>query len=213
MGAACAGRLPPPASLVAAPPRAWTPAAAGPARPAAPPEARWGDAGGSLATDVRRLRSADFVERSRAAERLVAAGEAALPSLGAAGDAPAAGPGGMPASTTRPVLRAIVGDLPPDRVRAALQAPWPVVRREAAEEMGRRGSWGAIPALLDGLADGDAEVRAASAASLNRLTNRSFGFDARARPAARTAATRRWREWWSIEGRLRAGKRGEAGAG
>ena len=167
---------------------------------------------GATGTPVAELASRDFVRRARAAELLVAAGEGALPSLGAAGDQPVGGPGGVRSSTTAPVLRAILADLPPERVRVALGSSWPVVRRAAAEELGRRGSWSAVPILIDGTEDPDGAVRAACSEALLRLTNLSFGFEPHGPERARAAATARWREWWRVTGRLE-GDRRDPGAG
>ena len=150
------------------------------------------------------LRSSDFVERSRASERLVAAGEHAVSALGAAGEGTVRVLGTQQVGTTAPVLRSILGDLDEERVVLHLDSPWSVVRRETASELGRRGRWSAVPYLIPHMDDDDPQVRAASASSLRRLTNRFFGFDADASLHARRRATERWREWWSIEGRVRA---------
>ncbi len=149
---------------------------------------------------VARLASADFVERSRASEVLVRAGASALPALGAAGAQPVTVAGGSRVSTTEPVVRAILAEADMDVLASQLRAPWPNVRRAAAEELGLRGSWDPIPELIVRLEDGDAGVRAASAQSLRRLTNNFFGFKALADSASRKAATDRWATWWSSEG-------------
>ena len=168
---------------------------------------------GPYARDVDLLRSTDFVARSRASERLVAAGERALPALGAAGDGSMHVLGTQEISTTTPVLRVILADLAEDRLVSQLDSPWSVLRRETASELGRRGRWRAVPYLLPRMDDEDARVRAASAASLRRLTNRFFGFDAAASLHARRRATERWREWWSVEGRVRAAEDAGGDAG
>lgn len=166
-----------------------------------------------FARDVELLKSADFVERSHAAERLVAAGERALAALGAAGEGTVRALGAQEVGTTAPVLRTILSEIDFAGLARYLDAPWPVVRRETADELGRRGRWSAVPHLIPCLDDRDASVRAASASSLRRLTNQFFGFDAGAHLQARRRATGRWREWWSVEGRVRAaeGERGGAG--
>ncbi|MDJ0974814.1 MAG: HEAT repeat domain-containing protein [Planctomycetota bacterium] len=155
-----------------------------------------------LRRDVRALQSPDFVERSRAAERLVQTGVAALPALGAAGPQPVLVHGEARVSTTRPVIQSILQAAEPVRVEAELVSPYAVVRRGAAEELGRRGRWAPIPELIVRLDDPDPGVRAAAAASLRRLTNNFFGYSAQANRRARSAAAGRWRTWWTQEGRV-----------
>jgi hypothetical protein len=166
-----------------------------------------------LSRDVGLLGSEDFVERSQAARRLVAAGEAALPVLGAAGEAFVTEPGGQRVSTTKPVLAALMRELPPRAVEQNLEAEWPVVRRAAVAELGQRRGWTSVPALVARLDDPDPAVRAEAASSLRRLTNRFFGYDARADLRVRDQAARRWREWWTIEGRVRADEGRRPGEG
>lgn len=168
------------------------------------PSAAVGPVGDGFDPDVRRLEDPDFVTRARAAERLVAAGPAALPALGRRGDQPVVLYGKMRVSTTRPVIRAILDAMPDGAVRRELASGEAVVRRAAAEALGRRGRWGSVAALIDATEDPEPTVRASSAASLRRLTNRFFGFRAEASPTLRAAATQRWRTWWTIEGRLEA---------
>lgn len=159
---------------------------------------------GTLA-DVRALASPDFAVRSRAAEALVARGEAALPALGAAGDLPVEAHGKVPVSSTRPVIAAILEQAPEERVaRVHLVAAEPAIRRGAADEIGRRGGWGPVPDLIDRLEDDDAGVRAAVVAALRRLTNRVYDVAASDAEVERTAAAARWREWWNREGRRAA---------
>lgn len=167
----------------------------------------------ALHQDVVYLKSDDFVVRARAAERLVAAGEMAVPALGEAGEGLVEVHATARVSTTRPVLGSIMAGLPSARLERHLCAPWPVVRRVAAEELGRRDGWSCVRGLIDRMSDPDPMVRAASASSLRRLTNRFFGFDARANLRAREGATRRWEEWWTVEGRVRAAEEGPAGSG
>ena len=167
----------------------------------------------ALHQDVVYLRSDDFVVRARAAERLVAAGEMALPALGEAGEGHVDVHGTARVSTTRPVLGSIMAGLPTARLERHLCAEWSVVRRVAAEELGRRDGWSCVPSLIDRMSDPDPMVRAASASSLRRLTNRFFGYDARAHLRAREGATRRWEEWWTVEGRVRAAEGRPAGSG
>jgi hypothetical protein len=163
-------------------------------------------------TDVKLLRSPSFVERSHAADRLVTLGEDALPLLGAAGDASVRVYGTQDVPTTRPVVRAILEDLPQARLYAHLDGAWPTVRREAAEELGRRGRLSAVPYLLPRMDDEDRGVRAAAVSSLRRLTNQFFGYDPGAHFSARRAAANRWNDWWDIQGRVRA-ERDDDGAG
>lgn len=166
-----------------------------------------------LQRDVVLLSSTDFAVRSHAAERLVAAGEAALPALGAAGSGMVRVHDAEEVSTTRPVLRSILGDVTQERLYAHLGSTWPVVRCQAAEEIGRRGRWSAVPRLIERVHDEDVDVRAACASSLRRLTNRFFGFDAKARVSARRCAAGRWHEWWAVEGCVRAAEDERNGAG
>ncbi len=175
-----------------------------------PPVARAAGGGGPFTGDLAALRSPDFVTRQRAAERLVAAGETALGALGAAGEQPVPGLAGRGVSTTRPVVDAILQDLPAEHVRTHLAGPWSVVRRAAATELGRRGGLGAVPELIARLTDDDVEVRIAAVAALRRLTNRYFGFAPRATVVARREAEARWRSWWLVEGKRRADREDQA---
>jgi HEAT repeat protein len=151
--------------------------------------------------------------RARASERLLAAGEEALPALGAAEDLVVAGPGGQAVSATRPVVEGIVGTLPDARLRLHLESGSAALRRAAAAELGSRDRWDVVPPLIERLDDADAGVRAAAAASLRRLTNQFFGFEAEAGLLSRRIAAERWRDWWSVEGRARAAdpRRGTTG--
>jgi HEAT repeat protein len=167
----------------------------------------------ALERDVLLLGSRDFVTRSRAAERLVSAGERALPAIGAAGTMPVPVPGGETVSATQPVVREILSELEFDAVREQLRSPSASLRAHAAEELGQRGQWSAIPRLIDRLGDADADVRAAAASSLRRLTNRFFGFQSTANLARRVRAERRWRSWWSVEGRARGEERAPGRSG
>lgn len=166
-----------------------------------------------LRRDVVLLESEDFVERSQAARRLVDAGAAALPALGEAGQALVTEPGGQRVSTTEPVLGSIMRDLPDAALEQNLSTAWPVVRRAAAAELGQRRGWMPVPALVDRLDDPDPEVRAEAASSLRRLTNRFFGYDARADVRVRDQAAQRWDAWWRIEGRVRAEEGRQPGEG
>ena len=161
-----------------------------------------------LARDVVLLQSASFAERAGASERLVLAGEAALPELGAVGEGTIRPYGAGEVSTTEPVIGVILGDLPQDRLVAWLAAPWPVVRRGAAEELGRRRTWSAVPRLIERLGDSEESVRVAAASSLQRLTNRFFPYDPRASETARRRGAERWQEWWAVEGRVKAAEEG-----
>jgi hypothetical protein len=169
-------------------------------------EERAAQARTARARDVQLLGSRSFVTRSRAAERLVAAGEASLPALGAAGPLVVEGADGVKGSATQPVIRSVLADLPYGAVRDHLGAPWPVVRRQAAAELGRRGKWVAVPRLIDHLSDEDRGVRSASALALRRLTNHFFGYEASSSLSARRDAERKWRDWWNVEGRARLGQ-------
>jgi hypothetical protein len=153
-----------------------------------------------LSADVVRLTSPDFLERTRAAARLVAAGEAALPALGGAGDQPVRVVGDATVGTTAPVARAILDALPEERVRPWLDAPWPLVRREAAQALGRHGRWASVPSLIARLSDADGGVRASTIEALRRITNEFLGYRPHAAPHVRAAAVARWREWWAVRG-------------
>jgi hypothetical protein len=179
-------------------PAAGVPPASGSARGAATPTAlaaEWVDA----------LRSEDFETRSRAGERLIAMGEPALDAIAAAGEGTVTVHGWLRVSSTRPVVDAILEAAPADRLaRVHLASPAPVVREAAAVELGRRGGLGGVPFLIERLDDDDVGVRAAASASLRRVTNRFFGYEARAGVGDRRAAAERWRTWWTREGRLEA---------
>ena len=170
----------------------------------APPEQPLpgGLAGSSLDADVALLRSRDFVARSQAAERLVSAGARALPVLGEAGDFAAPGPGVAAESTTRPVVDAILAQLSAAEVEALLASPHPVLRRGAADELGRRGGWTPVPRLIDRLEDGEPQVREAAHAALRRLT-KEFPETGYGRGTTASLAER-WRTWWRQEGRAKA---------
>lgn len=158
---------------------------------------------------VAALGSSDFGERSRAADALLARGEAALPALGAAGDAPVAAHGRVPVSTTRAVIAEILATADVGRLRSVhLASVAPAVRRGAAEELGRRDAFDAVPDLLARVEDDDVAVRTAAVASLRRLTNRMYDLEATDPPQVRTAAVGRWRAWWGREGRTVAAERG-----
>lgn len=154
-----------------------------------------------LRADVLALAHPDFVARAHASERLVQAGVRALPELGRAGDQPVTVHGSTRVSTTRPVIEAIMVAATGEAVEQQLAAHAPLVRREAALELGRRGVWEPIPALLVRLQDRDDGVRAATVSALRRLTNQFFGYEAQAGAGRRLAAVTRWRTWWAREGR------------
>ncbi len=158
----------------------------------------------TLAADVARLASSDFVARQHAAERLVAAGPPALDALGRAGDQTVSGPGGTPVSTTAPVVRSILAVLPAKGVTAWLSGPWAAVRREAADDLGHRGRLRAVPSLIERLDDDDVGVRLAASRALRRLAMREFGYRALGDAMARAEARDRWRQWWRSEGHRRA---------
>jgi len=149
---------------------------------------------------VRALVDADFEVRARAARTLVTAGEAALPALGRAGDLVVPVAGGMQVSATRSVVDAILARAEAPAVERHLGSPWPIVRRAAAEELGRRDARSAIPHLIERLDDNDVDVRAASAVSLRRLTNNFLGYQADDSVGGRREAADRWRAWWAQEG-------------
>lgn len=194
----CAVRSPGPAHTTA-----FAPPLAGSAYPVTSP-ASCGPAPGAPSIDaaVLALASNDFGERSRAADALLARGEAALPALGAAGDAPIAAHGVVPVSTTRAVIAEILSTSDLSRLRSVhLASAAPAVRRGAAEELGRRSAFEAVPELLARAEDDDLSVRTAAVASLRRLTNRMYDLDATDPPATRAASVGRWRVWWDREGR------------
>ncbi len=153
---------------------------------------------------VRALADADFETRTRAARALVEAGPDALPALGRAGDLRVPVPGGMTVSATESVVETIVADADDRRLDEHLGSPWANVRRAAAAEVGTRDRWGSIPRLIERLDDSDREVRAASAASLRRLTNQWLGYRASASLGSRRTAADRWRQWWQVQSGTRA---------
>jgi HEAT repeat protein len=187
--------------------------AGSPERPRPGPAAAAAPAPPASASDVALLASPDFVVRSRAAERLVDGGEASLPALGAAGAMTVSAPGSSRVEATRPVIEAILANTPAEKLPAHLESPWPVVRRGAAEEIGRRGLWSPIPALIARLEDADPSVRNAASSALRRLTNQFIGPASPGRRWECIAAAARWREWWQVEGRQRAAERRPGGSG
>ncbi len=152
---------------------------------------------------VRGLASADFETRTRAARELVAAGDAAVPALGRAGDLSVPVAGGMRVSATRSVVQSILAASEDAELERHLGSPWPNVRRSSAEELGRRDRRSAIPRLIERLDDADPEVRSASAIALRRLTNNFMGYSPEASLSDRREAADRWRSWWSESGRER----------
>jgi|GEM_PF-2513904 len=188
---------------------AFAPPTAGAAYPvASPASTRAGPGAPSIDAAVLALASADFGERSRAADALLAQGEAALPALGAAGDAPVAAHGVVPVSTTRAVIAEILSTSDVARLRSVhLASAAPAVRRGAAEELGRRNAFDAVPDLLARAEDDDLAVRTAAVASLRRLTNRMYDLEATDPPSTRAASVGRWRAWWDREGRTVAAER------
>ncbi len=152
---------------------------------------------------VRALAAPAFEDRASAARDLVTAGDAAVPALGRAGDLFVPVAGGLRVSATRSVLQSILARSPPALLEQHLGSPWPNVRRTAAEEVGRRDRWSAIPRLIERLDDQNADVRSAAAASLRRLTNTFLGYRAEASLRRRRGGADRWRTWWSQEGRAR----------
>ena len=149
---------------------------------------------------VRALAHPDFETRTRAARALVAAGPAALPALGRAGDLEVPVAGGLKVSATESVVESILANADDPRLDEHLGSPWANVRRAAAVEVGERDRWDSIPRLIARLDDPDREVRAASAASLRRLTNQWFGYRAAASLGSRRSAADRWRQWWQVQG-------------
>ncbi len=145
---------------------------------------------------VRRLASADFLDRMRATRDLVALGEPALPVLAAAGDLKVPGPGGLTMHATRGPIEAILEQVPTERLRSWMAAPAAEVRRAAVAECGRRRAEGSIASMLDCLEDPSPSVRAAALSSLREATGQWFGFDPDAAPLARRRAIERWRAWW-----------------
>lgn len=154
--------------------------------------------------DVALLSHPDFARRSAAAERLVAAGAQSLPALGARGDQAAAGLDGQPESTTGPVIAAILARLSDDEVGGQLGSPHPVLRREAADELGRRGSWTPIPTLIERLDDRVPAVREAAHEALRRITGEFLATGSGAPGALPASRAERWRTWWREAGRARA---------
>jgi len=159
--------------------------------------------GGKDGAAVRALVDPAFEVRTQAARNLVASGDAAVPALGRAGDLIVPVAGGLRVSATRSVLQSILERSDPELLEQHLGSPWPNVRRAAAEEIGRRDRWSAIPRLIERLDDSDGDVRGAAAASLRRLTNTFLGYRAEASLSRRRGGADRWRTWWSQEGRAR----------
>jgi|GEM_PF-5595415 len=163
--------------------------------------------GSSFDADIVALSSPDFVLRSQAAERLVAAGSASLDALGAAGDRSTPAPGSPSESTTAPVIVAILGRASDAEVLALISSPHAPLRAAASRESGRRGAWTPVPALIERLADSEPPVREAAHAALRRITGEvaepSGPNVVGGRPVGGDRAER-WRQWWRQEGRARA---------
>ena len=84
-----------------------------------------------------------------------------------------------------------------DALADALADSSPVVRREAAMSLGWCGGRSAVKPLLAALDDKDWTVRQAAWVALTNLTGMEFPFDALAKPPARQAQARKWRDWWA----------------
>ncbi len=163
--------------------------------------------GSPFDADIAALGSSDFVQRSQAGERLVAAGGASLEALGAAGDRPTSAPGSLAESTTAPVIVAILGRAPDAEVQALSASKHPSLRAAAALESGRRGAWTPVPALIELLVDPEPAVREAAHGALRRITGEvaePFGPGLAVAGTAGGSRVERWRQWWRLEGRARA---------
>lgn len=163
--------------------------------------------GSPFDADIVALSSSDFVLRSQAAERLVAAGLASLDALGAAGDRSTPAPGSLSESTTAPVIVAILGRASDAEVQALISSPHAPLRAAASRESGRRGAWTPVPALIERLADSEPAVREAAHAALRRITGEVAEPSGPSLAGARLAGAdraERWRQWWRQEGRARA---------
>jgi len=70
------------------------------------------------------------------------------------------------------------------------------VRLEAARAVLEVGAWDSVPMLLECLDDPDPQIRILGSEILERKTGQNLGYDPQAPPAERSAAARRWNQWW-----------------
>ena len=71
------------------------------------------------------------------------------------------------------------------------------VRLSAAEALCRLGAKDGVPGLIDLLESGERRLRLDASVVLRRYTHRSCGFEHDGPAAARAAAIREWRAWWT----------------
>ncbi len=90
-----------------------------------------------------------------------------------------------------PVLRKL--PFPPEKKGTDLEL-------ERARALLRLGDWQEIPVLIRGLRDGRVYTRALCAEALREATHENHGFDPRADEPTRTAAAKRWEQWWRQRG-------------
>ena len=82
--------------------------------------------------------------------------------------------------------------------RTDLRSSDPLVRGETALQAGRNRDEAAVPQLIDLLLDKEYGVRLNAHMALILITGRSdFGYLALDPPASRSAAAKRWREWYA----------------
>lgn len=76
-----------------------------------------------------------------------------------------------------------------------LQDEDPAVRADAVVQAGRTRNPQAVPYLVDRLTDSEADIRAISIISLEKITGRTMGYRHYAPAPQRLRAAERWREW------------------
>ena len=76
----------------------------------------------------------------------------------------------------------------------------PTARSHAALEAAKRDDRRSIPALITMLGSSDPALRLIAAETLERLTGRTFGYEASAPVGEREDAVERWVRWWESSG-------------
>jgi hypothetical protein len=143
---------------------------------------------------VERLSAVSDEEFLTLGPHVIACGERAVPSLLKALESPDVRARGRAAYLlgVRKDRRTI-----PALAKAASDDPVRSVRYEAAGALLELRDPAGLDALVDGLSDPDARLRAKCVDVLAEHTSRRFGFEPDGRPEDREASIRRWRAWLS----------------
>ena len=83
-----------------------------------------------------------------------------------------------------------------------LDSPLGVERAEGVMMIDAAKDWSAVPLLIDTLEDDDVSVRVLAVQTLRRMTERKFKFLPYGPERERRQGVRRWRGWWSAEGKF-----------